>query len=341
MQALLPSVDHVLRAIPLFATAFLLAFGARWLFNKTTSYNVDEELTERDNTAFGVAFAGYMVGVAIAISGALYPWEGVALLDGILTIAVFGIAAAVLMRVSLWINDHAILYRFSIDKELVQDRNPGTGFVVAGSSIATGFMLRGVLSGFSTSVWMGLRDVVIYFVVGQLILIAGGWVYTKFAGYDVQEEIGGHDNVAAGISFGGYLVALGYIASAALTGASSQWTDEVITSLVLAAFGIILLMTARVVADVFLLPKSPLAKEVAVDKNNAAGAVAAAAFLLVAVLFAASVQSDRAPQWAAITATEALTQEGNVAVDGAPVPPERESATEDIPPSGNAVGGKQ
>jgi uncharacterized membrane protein YjfL (UPF0719 family) len=341
MQALLASIDHVLKAIPLFATAFLLAFGARWLFKKSTSYSIDEELTKRDNTAFGIAFAGYMVGVAIAISGALYPWEGVALLDEVLTIAVFGVAAAVLMRLSLWINDRAILYRFSIDKELVQDHNVGTGFVVAGSSIATGFMLRGVLSGFSASFWIGLRDVAIYFVVGQLILIAGGWVYTKFAGYDVHEEIGDHDNIAAGISFGGYLAALGFIASVALTGASSQWADEVITSLVLATFGIVLLMTARVVADVFLLPKSPLAKEVAVDKNNAAGAVAAAAFLLVAVLFATSVQSDRTPQWAAISAMEALSPEEGAAVAGTPAPPDRESASEAAAPAANTKGGKQ
>lgn len=294
MQALLTTVERVLGALPLFAVVFLLAFGARWLFRKTTRYCIDEELTERDNPAFGVAFAGYMLGVAIALSGAVYPWEGVALLDEILSILLFGVLAAALMRLSLWINDRAILYSFPIEKELVEDRNAGTGFVVAGSSIATGLMLRGVMTGFSTSLWTGLRDVAIYFLVGQVILIAGGWVYARFAGYDVHGEIGDKNNVAAGISFGGYLAALGYIASVALTGATSEWVDEVITSFVLAFFGIVLLITARVVADVFLLPKALLAKEVAVDRNKAAGAVAAVSFLLVAVLFAASIQPERA-----------------------------------------------
>lgn len=336
MQAFLPSVNHVLSAIPLFATAFLLAFGARWLFHKTTRYCIDEELTERDNTAFGIAFAGYMVGVAIAISGALSPWEGGALLGEILTIALYGIVAAALMRLSLWINDKAILYRFSIDKELVRDHNSGTGFVVAGSSIATGFMLRGVLSGYSASLWLGMRDIVIYFAVGQMILIAGGWVYAQFAGYDVHEEIGDKDNVAAGISFGGYLAALGYIASVALTGASGQWVDEVVTTLVLASFGVVLLMTARVVADAFLLPKSPLAKEVAVDKNMAAGAVAAAAFLLVAVLFAASVHFDRAASIAASTPAGVESPADNTASQ-----PGSERSQESIAPPGGATRVKQ
>ncbi|MDZ7640219.1 MAG: DUF350 domain-containing protein [Bryobacterales bacterium] len=319
MHTVFTSMDRVLSAMPLFAMAFLLAFGARWLFQKTTSYCIDDELTERDNPAFGVAFAGYMVGVAIALSGALYAWEGVSLFEELLTIGLFGVAAAGLMRLSLWINDRAILHSFPIEKELVEDRNAGTGFVVAGSSIATGFMLRGVLNGFSSSVWMGLRDVAIYFLVGQAILVAGGWVYTKFAGYDVHEEIGAKDNVAAGVSFGGYLAALGYIASVALTGATSDWMDEVATSLVLAFFGVVLLITARTVADLFLLPKSPLAKEVAVDRNKAAGAVAAASFLLVAVLFGASVQPDRTLHSVAVTAPS--TEEP---IDGATAPEEAE-----------------
>lgn len=328
MQALLITVEQVLRALPLFATVFVLAFAARWLFQKSTRYCIDEELTERDNPAFGITFSGYMVGVAIALSGALYPWEGVAPLEEILSIALFGILAALLMRLSLWINDRAILHTFSIEKELVTDHNAGTGFVVAGSSIATGFMLRGVLTGFSTSLLTGLRDVAIYFLVGQAILVAGGWVYTKLAGYDVHGEIGDRDNVAAGISFGGYLTALGYIASVALTGASSDWADEVITSFVLAFFGIVLLVTARAVADVFLLPKSPLAKEVAEDRNVAAGAVAAASFVLVAVLFAASVNPGRVGSadidsridLGAPSANSAVPEDSNEESSGRPVP---------------------
>lgn len=292
MLALQVTMEQVLNAMPLFATVFLLAFAAKWLFQKTTTYCIDEELTARDNPAFGIAFGGYITGVAIALSGALFPWQGVTLGMELLTIALFGALAAGLMRLSLWINDRAILHSFCIEKELVTDHNHGTGFVVAGSSIATGFMLRGVMAGFSDSLATGLRDTVIYFTVGQLVLIAGGWVYARTARYDVHEEIE-KNNHAAGISFGGYLAALGYIVSVALTGATSDWVDEVITALVIATIGVILLVTARVIADFFLLPKSPLAKEVAEDKNMAAGVMAASSFLLVAVLFAGSMNPQR------------------------------------------------
>ncbi len=292
MLALKVTFEQVMLAMPLFATVFVLAFAAKWFFQKTTRYCIDDELTSRDNPAFGVAFGGYIAGVAIALSGSLFPWQGVTLGTELLTIALFGGLSAMLMRVSLWINDRAILYQFSIEKELVEDHNFGTGFVVAGSSIATGFMLRGVMAGFSDSLATGLRDTVIYFVVGQAVLIAGGWVYSKTAPYNVHDEIE-KDNQAAGISFGGYLAALGYIVSIALTGATSQWADEIVTALVIAGIGIVLLVSARVIADYFLLPKSPLSKEIVEDRNTAAGVMAATSFLLVAILFAGSMNPAR------------------------------------------------
>lgn len=331
MLALKVTFEQVMNAMPLFATVFLLAFAAKLFFQKTTHYCIDEELTERDNPAFGIAFGGYITGVAIALSGALFPWEGVTLGLELLTIAMFGALAALLMRLSFWINDRAILHQFSVEKELVKDHNLGTGFVIAGSSIATGFMLRGVMAGFSDSLATGLRDTVIYFLVGQAVLIAGGWVYARTASYNVHDEIE-KDNYAAGISFGGYLAALGYIVSIALTGATSEWVDEIITALVIAVIGMVLLVTARVIADYFLLPKSPLAKEVAEDRNVAAGVMAATSFLLVAILFAGSMSPVR-------LGLPALIPEDQTESTGSPASPESGVPPETAPgeaPEGGA-----
>jgi len=41
--------------------------------------------------------------------------------------------------------------------------------------------------------------------------------------------------------------------------------------------------------DKVFLPSSPLSKEVAVDRNPAAGAIAAASFIIIAIMFAAAV----------------------------------------------------
>lgn len=289
MDALIVTLVQILSSMPYFAVVFLLAFFGKWIFDKTTPFKIGEELTSRDNPAFGAAFAGYIVGLGIALSGALPGADAEDMVGELLSILLYGAITVVLMRLSILINDKAILHKFHINEEIVRDRNSGTGLVVAGSAVATGFMLRGVLSGHSDTVLLGVRDVVVYFLVGQVILVLGALIFSAMTKYDVHEEIERDDNTAAGMSFGGFLAALGVISGTALTGATSLIVEESITALVMALFGIVILLFARMIADKVLLPGSPLAKEVAEDQNLAAGAVAAASFLLVAVLFAGSI----------------------------------------------------
>jgi len=193
------------------------------------------------------------------------------------------------MRISLFINDMAILHNFSIKKEISSDRNSGVGFVVAGTSIATGFMLNGVFSGYSDTFLIGLRDIVIYWIVGQVILIIGGFLFQMITKYDMHKVIGIDDNLPAGISFGGFLVALGMITRNALYGASSQIGEEIIVTLIFALAGMVLLVLSRIIVDKVFLPESPLSKEVETDRNPAAGALAAASFIIIAVLFSAAI----------------------------------------------------
>ena len=133
--------------------------------------------------------------------------------------------------------------------------------------------------------------------LGQAILIGGALLYTSTHYYDVHKEIEVGNNEAAGMSFGGFLVALGFIAGGALTGATHHLGEEIAASGVLAGFGVGLLLAARVLVDKLLMPGSSLAKEVAEDQNPAAGALAAASFVLVALLLA---NATRSPQVAPV-----------------------------------------
>ncbi|MCP5110362.1 MAG: DUF350 domain-containing protein [bacterium] len=313
METLIVTLMQIVSSMPYFAAVFVLAFFGKWILDKTTPFNISEELTSHDNPAFGVAFAGYIVGLGIALSGSLPGAAAEDMVGELLSILLYGGTTVVLMRISIYLNDKAILYKFHVNEELVRDKNAGTGFVVAGSAVATGFMLKGVLSGHSETVLLGIRDVVIYFVVGQVILVLGALIFTWLTKYDVHEEIERDDNVAAGMSFGGFLAALGFISGTALTGATSLILEESITALVMALFGIVILLAARMIADKVLLPGSPLAKEVAEDQNPAAGAVAAASFLLVAVLFAGSIQPGAITESMAdlLTGPAEVTEEAN------------------------------
>ena len=75
--------------------------------------------------------------------------------------------AIVLLRMSMIINDRFVLFTFKVSREIGDEKNVGTGYVVGGMSIATGLMLSGVLSGTSGSLLLLIRDVMIYWAAGQ------------------------------------------------------------------------------------------------------------------------------------------------------------------------------
>jgi len=292
MDAIMVTLQKVVTSMPQFGMAFVILLLGKVFYDYTTPYHFNEELTTKDNPAFGVCLSGYLIGLGIAMSGALFGAEW-SLRENILIVLVGGIAAIILMRLSVFINDKLILYKFSIDKEMIQDRNLGTGFVVAGSCLATGLMLNGVLTGESASFLIGVRDIIVYFAIGQLILVLGGLVFQMMTSYDVQKVIGRDNNIPAGISFGGFLVALGIIIRTGLAGAGSNLLEEIGTIIVIAVVGIVLLAITRIIADKVFLPASPLSKEVATDKNSAAGAIAAACFICIAILLAAAINPNQ------------------------------------------------
>ncbi len=289
MDIALVSLEKVVQSIPYFAAMAVLLFVGKAVFGLTTKYNVNDEVTEKDNPAFGTFLCLYLLGIAIAVSGLMF---GVGVEDPVadfVNIGVFGIAAIILIRLSIVINDKLILSKFSVYKEITEDQNVGTAFVVGGGCVATGFMMYGALSGESASLLTGLRDLVIYWAVGQAILIVGGMIFQAITSYDVHKSIGDDDNLAAGLSFGGFLVAIGIILRSALQGASSDLAAEITATIVLAIGGITLLVLMRVIADKVLLPKSQLSKEIAVDKNPAAGAIVASAFISIGWVYSAAV----------------------------------------------------
>ncbi len=293
MQILQLSFVRFLDRMPYFGILFVLLLLGVLLFKITLRYtradgggfDFNEELTSRDNPAFGIYFAGYIVGLAIALAGTASGLGDQPVSAALLGIVVNSALAIVLMRLGTIVNDRFILYRFDDKKEIIEDRNAGTAFVYIGSFIATGLMINGILTGESQSLLFMVRDIVVYWLAGQLILILGGRVFQLISHYDVLAAIE-EDNVAAGICFGFFLAAEGGVARMALAGASSDIVSELITVGVYATLGTVLLCAGRFAADRILLPASPLDHEIAGDGNTGAAAVVAAAFAAIAILLA-------------------------------------------------------
>lgn len=301
MDALTTTLEFVVEKLPYFAAGLVLVFLGKLFYNLTTHYDIDRHLTAERNNAVGVSFTCYLVGLAFAISTTLRGTTG-DLLGELAGIVITGTLSIILLRLSMIINDRFVLFTFKVGTEIADEQNVGTGYVVGGMSIATGLMLSGVMDGTSSGLLFLLRDVVIYWAAGQVILIIDGLVFQAITRYDVHRSIEDDANPAVGISFGAFLAAQGLITRTALTGAGSDLGRELVITAIIAGSGLILLLLGRVIADKVFLPHGVLSQEVAEHKNTAAAAVAVAAFLVIAILFNAAANPGTVPTVGAVTA---------------------------------------
>ncbi|MCD6506356.1 DUF350 domain-containing protein, partial [Candidatus Poribacteria bacterium] len=176
------------------------------------------------------------------------------------------------------INDYLILYRFRNTKEIISDQNAGTGAVVAGGYIATGLIVRASIAGEGG----GWLSVLIFFLLGQAMLVLAGLWYQLITPYDVHEVIGERNNTAAGVAFGGFLFAVGYLVHQGMLGDFTGWSSDLAIFLLYVVCSFILLWIIRLITDLVFLPRARMSEEIA-DKANVA-----ASFIAVSI-YAASV----------------------------------------------------
>jgi len=182
-----------------------------------TPYKIDDELTGKDNPALGLALTGYFLGVvAIFLGAAIGPEPEVRpgtgeLLTQMLVVLGYSLGGIVLLNIGYSVVDRLVLSSFSIRKEIVEDRNPGTGAVVCGTYVATGLVVAGSIYGESTGPWwQGPLSAVVFFALGQVALVLFGVLYRVITKYDLHAEIE-RDNLAAGVAFGLSIIAIGVV----------------------------------------------------------------------------------------------------------------------------------
>lgn len=250
-----------------------------------TRYKINEEVVGKNNSAVGTALAGYYVGLAIAIAGVVLGPGSNNFWKDVLNTSIYSIIAIILMNISTIIVDKLVLYKFDDQKELVEDKNVGTGAVMAGSYIATGFIISSSVSGeVSGGWWNGLLSCIVYFVLGQIVLVIAGLWYQAMVRYDVHKAIGEDNNAAVGISFGGFMFTIGYIISAAMSGESLSWAIDLASFALYVVIAIIFLSVGYWVTDWIFLPKATMSDEVGKQGNIAAASISVAINIGIAVL---------------------------------------------------------
>lgn len=237
------------------------------IVNLMTPYKINKELIHSDNQALGVTLAGYYAGVVIIFLGAVIGESttetatfGNLLLEAVIDLgyAVFGILALNLCRKVV---DMAILYKFSTVKEIITDRNIGTGAVEAGAMIATALMIAGAINGAGS-----LLTTLVFFALGLILLILFSHFHALLTPYDDHAEIE-KDNVAAGAYLGFSLVALGIIVLKATAGDFISWGYNLSWFAGYAVIGFLgLAVLQKLILTVFL-PGANIEEEISRDRN--------------------------------------------------------------------------
>ena len=81
-----------------------------------------------------------------------------------------------------------------------------------------------------------MLSALLFFVLGQVVLLTFGLLYEMITPFNVREEIK-KNNLAAGIGLGGILVALGIILMSSLSGPFTGWGTDIAGFAIYTVFG--------------------------------------------------------------------------------------------------------
>ena len=266
---ILLDIDNVLVGLVYIIACFIILAIAKYaygVFHK--GINVDDELVEKDNLSFAVSQVGYYSGILLVLGATL---AGVTngLVNDVIDMGIYGLIGIVLLNWSMWWTDKVVLPKFNVRKEIIEDRNVGTGVVEGAVAFGNGLILFGVFA----LEQMFSPQVLIYFVGGQLLFLVAAKIYNVITPYDIHEHIE-KDNVAVGVGFSGAIIAVANIVRFALSSEFEGWQDLGLVLLFDFAIALALLPMMRMLVDKILLPKRKLTDEIVnQDKPNVGAAL--------------------------------------------------------------------
>ena len=236
-------------------------FLGKWILGLIANYSIKNEFTQKDNLAICVSSVGYMAGISIIATSAA-SGEDLPFLINLMEIATYGGLGIALLLISRLINDRFILRKFCIRKELLEDKNAGTGAVLFGTYIGSAFLIAGATVGEGG----GPITVIAFFLLGQIIMILFSHIYQIITPFDLHDEIE-KDNVAAGVAFGGTYIAIGILLFKALQNDFIGWSENLITFGFYSLLGVLLLPMIRFFFVHFFVSGVNLNDEISKDQN--------------------------------------------------------------------------
>jgi uncharacterized membrane protein YjfL (UPF0719 family) len=278
LEALNDSLIFFPRGLIYVALGVVVLVLAKFARDLTTRHKLDEEIVQKKNLSEALRIGGYFFGVVLVFVGAVYQPTYLAQVDiglgfnadfgfDVLRVFLYSLAGIVALNLVRIVMDRLVLYKFDVEKEVIQDQNVGTGAAEFGINVATGLVLAGVLSGSGgqSEISEALISLA-FFVLGQIVLVLFALSYELTTSFDIHEEIE-KDNAAVGVAFGGNLIAIGLVMLKALSGDFQGWLQGITEFVIFAIVGFVLLYVLRLLVDLLLLPRVRVSEEMSSNQN--------------------------------------------------------------------------
>ena len=272
IEAFINTLEFFPRGLVYVGLGLVLLLLAKIANDLMTRHSIDEEIVGKGNMAIALGLSGYFAGVILVFVGAVYQPLTLTVNDGlgfnrefgedVLRVFLYSLAGIVALNLSRLLMDRLVLYKFSVQKELVEDQNVGTAAVEFGMQVAIGLLIAGAISGSGG----GPDTALAFFGLGLVVLILFALFYEFTTPFSIHDEIE-KDNTAVGVALGGNLIAIGLVTLKAVFGDFVGWGASIAEFLTFAVIGFVLLYVLRLLIDLLLVPSIKVSNAMAVDKN--------------------------------------------------------------------------
>lgn len=225
---------------------------------------------------------GLFLGSALAMYGVLHGYSR-GYFEDLQLIVIYGILSTLGIIASLFVNNKLILPRFN-NRDHIADNNLAVGLAEFGTAVGTGLIMMGAMTGDGS-----FLTAVVFFLLGQVMLVAISYVYEYITPYNVNKAIE-NKNISAGIMLGAIQIAMGVMLSQSVSGDFVNWSHDLTAFAISATSGIVLIaILFNKVIDKVFLPHIKVDQEVAEGNHTADIVLAAAVKISLAIIISSVV----------------------------------------------------
>ena len=271
VDTFIETLEYFPRGLVYVALGIVVLYIAKWILDLVTPYHVGDQLGEKGNTALGLSITGYFLGVIIVFvavlytpfgAGEEYQWQFDADFGyDVLEVFLYSLGAIAVLNLTRFLVDRLVLFKFNVEKEVIEDQNAGSGAVEMAVYIAVALIIASALAGYEVTplgaVAPSILDEIIrsvaFFLLGVVVLVLYALYYQVVTAYDIHDEIE-KDNVAVGVAMAANLIAIAIVVFKAVTGEFRGWGGGLISFATFAVIGFILLLVVRWIIDKAIFP---------------------------------------------------------------------------------------